>query len=92
MPKGEERELLLEMVELVLQDKSLDIARLREKSAILAACKASLKANDHLSREEIESLLRQLGECASPFTCPHGRPIIVSFSSYELEKMFKRVM
>ena len=92
MPKGEERELLLEMVELVLQDKSLDIARLREKSAILAACKASLKANDHLSREEIESLLRQLGECASPFTCPHGRPIIVSFSSHELEKMFKRVM
>jgi len=92
MPKGEERELVLEMVDLVLQDKSLDIARLREKSAILAACKASLKANDYLSREEIESLLRQLGECASPFTCPHGRPIIVSFSSYELEKMFKRVM
>jgi len=92
MPKGEERDLLLDMVDLVLQDKSLDIAKLREKSAILAACKASLKANDYLSREEIESLLRQLSECASPFTCPHGRPIIVSFSSYELEKMFKRVM
>jgi len=92
MPKGEERELLMEMVDLILQDKSLDIAKLREKSAILAACKASLKANDYLSREEIESLLKQLGECASPFTCPHGRPIIVSFSSYELEKMFKRVM
>lgn len=92
MVKGEERDMLLEMADWVLQDKSLDVAKLREKSAIMSACKASLKANDYLSHEEIASLLKQLGECASPYTCPHGRPIIVSFSTYELEKMFKRVM
>lgn len=92
MPKGEEADLLQEMVDWVLQEKTLDIAKLREKSAIMTACKASLKANDHLSRQEIDSLLDQLRQCANPFTCPHGRPIIISFSSYELQKMFKRVM
>lgn len=92
MPKGEELEILQEITEWVLQDRSLDIAKLREQSAILTACKASLKANDYLSREEIESLLAQLAACDNPFTCPHGRPVIVSFSTYELEKMFKRVM
>jgi len=92
MPEHEVTNLLQEIVDWVLQEKTLDVAKLREKSAIMTACKASLKANDFLTREEIESLLHRLGQCASPYTCPHGRPIIVSFSAYELEKMFKRVM
>jgi len=92
MPRGSESELLKEIVDWVLSERALDVAKLREKTAIMTACKASLKANDHLSASEIESLLRRLAQCSNPFTCPHGRPIIVSFSVYELEKMFKRVM
>lgn len=92
IPRGEETELLQEIVDWVLSEKTLDVAKLREKSAIMTACKASLKANDHLTPAEIESLLDQLALCASPFTCPHGRPIIISFSVRELEKMFKRIM
>jgi DNA mismatch repair protein MutL len=59
---------------------------------MLAACKASIKANQPLTTAEIETLLERLGNTRNPFTCPHGRPIVISFSNYELEKMFKRVM
>jgi len=93
MPKGQELELLEEMTNWLLAErKSVPIGKLREKAAIMCACKASIKANDRISREEGEALLRRLAACAQPYTCPHGRPIIVHFSAYQLQKMFKRVM
>ncbi|SDT55776.1 DNA mismatch repair protein MutL [Paenibacillaceae bacterium GAS479] len=92
-PKGEEQQLVEEMVEWVLREKrSIDIAKLREEAAIMCSCKASIKANDRLSREEGEALLSRLAACQQPYTCPHGRPILVHISVYQLEKMFKRVM
>ncbi|MCA0758541.1 DNA mismatch repair endonuclease MutL [Paenibacillus sp. N4] len=93
MPQGEEQAVLEEMAELVLSErKSIHIAKLREKAAIMCACKASIKANDRMNREEGEALLARLSQCKQPYTCPHGRPIIVHLSGYQLEKMFKRVM
>lgn len=93
MPHGEEQSLLEEMAELLLTErKSIDIGKLREKAAIMCACKASIKANDRMNREEGETLLARLANCNQPYTCPHGRPIIVHLSTYQLEKMFKRVM
>jgi len=74
------------------EKKAVDLAKLREKSAIACSCKASIKANESLSLQEIEALIARLSRCRNPFTCPHGRPVVVSFSKYELEKMFKRVM
>jgi DNA mismatch repair protein MutL len=93
MPQGEEQSLLEEMAELLITErKSIDIGKLREKAAIMCACKASIKANDRMNREEGETLLARLANCKQPYTCPHGRPIIVHLSTYQLEKMFKRVM
>ncbi|WP_314587807.1 DNA mismatch repair endonuclease MutL [Paenibacillus terrigena] len=91
-PEGEAESLIQEMSEWVLQEKSVDIAKLREKSAIMCSCKASIKANQKLTTLEAEVLIERLAACKQPYTCPHGRPIVVSFSTYELEKMFKRVM
>ena len=56
------------------------------------ACKAAVKANMNLDNREIEALIAQMMALENPFTCPHGRPIIVHYSTYEMEKMFKRVM
>ena len=56
------------------------------------ACKAAVKAYDKLSDIEIESLLEQLKGLNEPYTCPHGRPIIISFSKSEIEKKFKRIV
>ncbi|GMK42318.1 hypothetical protein PCCS19_53770 [Paenibacillus sp. CCS19] len=93
LPVGDEQSIIEEMIEWVLQEKrNVDIQKLREKSAIMCSCKASIKANQRLTREESEVLLARLGACRQPYTCPHGRPIVVHISTYQLEKMFKRVM
>lgn len=55
-----------------------------------AACKAAVKANDRLSITEADALIRQMGECDMPFSCPHGRPTIIHLSQSELEKRFGR--
>ncbi|REK77148.1 DNA mismatch repair endonuclease MutL [Paenibacillus paeoniae] len=93
MPQGEEQSLIEEMAELLIEErKSINVTKLREKAAIMCACKASIKANDRMTREEGDALLARLSRCLQPYTCPHGRPIIVHLSTYQLEKMFKRVM
>lgn len=56
------------------------------------ACRSAIKANDKINNLEIKSLFEQMKECKNPFTCPHGRPIIVEISKTEIEKMFKRIM
>lgn len=90
-PDGDEAAVVREMAEWVLKEKTIDLKALREKAAILCSCKASIKANQAQTREAGEKLLERLAACRQPYTCPHGRPIVVSFSTYELEKMFKRV-
>ncbi len=91
-PKGEEQALIEEMAEWVLSERMIDLSKLREKSSILCSCKASIKANQKLTALESDTLLERLAACKQPYTCPHGRPIVISFSSYDLEKLFKRVM
>ena len=58
---------------------------------IMMSCKAAIKANDKISVQEAETLVRDLALCVNPYNCPHGRPTIVKMSRYEIEKMFKRV-
>ncbi|SDE89913.1 DNA mismatch repair protein MutL [Fontibacillus panacisegetis] len=91
-PSGEETAIIEEMAEWVLNERSIDLAKLREKSSILVSCKASIKANQKITPEEANTLIQRLGACKQPYTCPHGRPIVISFSAYDLEKLFKRVM
>ncbi|MDO8225066.1 DNA mismatch repair endonuclease MutL [Bacillus cabrialesii] len=91
-PKGEEAELIEEIIQQVLDSKHIDIKKLREEAAIMMSCKGSIKANRHLRNDEIKALLDDLRSTSDPFTCPHGRPIIIHHSTYEMEKMFKRVM
>ncbi|WP_342541795.1 DNA mismatch repair endonuclease MutL [Paenisporosarcina sp. FSL H8-0542] len=91
-PKGFEEEIVKELVEQVLTSRKTDIKKLRENAAIMMSCKRSIKANHYLTREDMVKLMEDLKHAEHPFTCPHGRPVIVHFSTYEIEKMFKRVM
>lgn len=74
----------------VREDFRLD--RYLDHIAATVACKASVKANDHIELSSMEVLLERLRSCENPFTCPHGRPTIITYSKYDLEKLFKRSM
>ncbi|MDW0115657.1 DNA mismatch repair endonuclease MutL [Sporosarcina thermotolerans] len=91
-PAGEVTSLIEELIEQVLTTRKTDIGKLREETAIMMSCKKSIKANHHLSFNDMEKLLSDLSHAENPYTCPHGRPVLVHFSTYEIEKMFKRVM
>ncbi|WP_437130342.1 DNA mismatch repair endonuclease MutL [Peptostreptococcus russellii] len=54
------------------------------------ACKSAIKANDKISYQEALELVKELELCENPYTCPHGRPIMVKMTKYDIEKMFKR--
>ncbi|NTW71300.1 MAG: DNA mismatch repair endonuclease MutL [Eubacteriaceae bacterium] len=60
-------------------------------SIIMASCKGAVKGNQKLNSLEINQLLKELRNCHMPFTCPHGRPVIITMTRYEIEKLFKRV-
>ena len=75
---------------MVREDFRLD--RYLDHIAATVACKASIKANDHIELSSMEVLLERLRSCENPFTCPHGRPTIITYSKYDLEKLFKRSM
>lgn len=91
-PEGEEEGLIQEMMDWVLNEKAPDITAIREASAIMCSCKASIKANQRITQAEADTLIARLGACKQPYTCPHGRPIVVKFTNHDLEKMFKRIM
>ena len=76
----------------VMLYRRVDIGKLRESVAVMMSCKGSIKANQYINEHEIKELLQSLCYCEQPYTCPHGRPIIVKMTKYEIEKMFKRVM
>ncbi len=85
-------ESLRKIFEIVIREKSFSKEKFNEKVAINLSCKMAIKANDYISLEEAEVLLETLLRCDNPYTCPHGRPTIINYSFYELEKLFKRAM
>ncbi|WP_430534630.1 DNA mismatch repair endonuclease MutL [Listeria rocourtiae] len=92
LPKGEEESTLRDILDEALTKPQVSIHKLREDAAIMMSCKKSIKANHYLTQADMEKLLDTLRDANDPFTCPHGRPVIISYSTYELEKMFKRIM
>jgi len=90
---GYEEEQTRKIIDLIINlNKDFDVIKFRENVAITLACKMAIKANEHISMLEIEGLLKNLVKCDNPYNCPHGRPTIIKFSIYDLEKMFKRAM
>ena len=91
IPKEQAEESIKRIIELIvtLEDK-FDIEKFNERAATMLACKLAIKANQYVSEEELTELLKDLKKCKNPFNCPHGRPTIVFYSNYDLEKMFKR--
>jgi len=90
-----DKDLFLEFVDELTQEISTvrqpGPESVLEKTASLA-CKAAVKANHNFSYEEASALIKELLSLENPYNCPHGRPVIISMSQYELEKKFKRIV
>jgi len=92
LPSNNLEEAIRKIIEIIISKESFDSYKFTEKVAITLACKMSIKANDHITIPDMEYLLDTLRKTDNPFTCPHGRPTIITYSKYELEKLFKRAM
>ena len=91
--EGIEEEFIKEIIDKILfEGKNFDLERFNDSISASLACHASVKANTPLSIEEMENIIEKLSKCKNPYNCAHGRPSIIHYSTYELEKLFKRVM
>ncbi len=90
IPVGEAEEIIREIL-MDLQERHQTTAKdIRQACLATTACRAAIKAGEELNLRQMQILLEELAHTAYPYTCPHGRPTILKFSSDELAKMFKR--
>jgi DNA mismatch repair protein MutL len=86
-PRGVLMDILDEFSE---TERTASIGDKREKMMVSLACKAAVKANRKLKPEEVAALCRDLDQSPYAGTCPHGRPVVITLRTGDLEKMFKR--
>ncbi|WP_414052661.1 DNA mismatch repair endonuclease MutL [Macrococcus animalis] len=84
--------MIQDLIEYLFEHQHVDLNKFREETAIMMSCKKSIKANHYLKYDDMVRLINELAQTNEPYTCPHGRPITIQFTTYELEKLFKRVM
>ena len=88
---GKEEDIVRQIIELILvKEKNFSLEKFNDNLAKMVSCKMSIKANTYIDKASMESLINDLRKCKNPYNCPHGRPSIIHFSIYELERMFKR--
>lgn len=71
-------------------DGQRDLSTLQDEEIIMQSCKAAIKANHRVHHLEVKQMLKDLRDLKDPYTCPHGRPIIIAIHEYEIERKFKR--
>lgn len=91
--EGHEEEVIRKIVDLIVGEKKIvDRVKFNENLVRTIACKMSIKGNTYITLEQMNKLIEELFETDNPYNCAHGRPTIIKFSSYDLDKMFKRAM
>ncbi len=93
LPELSKKDLLMEVIDSLSEEFRHKNAAgsLRDKLASMS-CKAAVKGNSRLSEPEMRALIGELLTLNDPYACPHGRPTIVRWSRYELDKLFKRIV
>ena len=88
--EDKKEDIIRKIVDLIIDKKDFDFDKFNWRLAATTACRMSVMANTYISPEEQEWILENIRYCENPFTCPHGRPTIITYTKYELEKLFKR--
>ena len=76
--------------ELICQKGEFSKEKFIDTTIMSIACHNSVKAHEYLSNEDMQWIVDNVRYCDNPFTCPHGRPTIITYTRDELDKMFKR--
>jgi DNA mismatch repair protein MutL len=92
IPKNLEIEFISDIINHLINNQNISKSIMYESLAKKLSCKKSIKANTFILDSEVKELVNSLKQCEMPYTCPHGRPTLVKISTYEIEKMFKRVI
>ena len=90
VPEENAEDVIRKLMDLIIDKKDFDFDQFVWRMAATAACRMSVMAGDYISIEDQEWILENIRYCENPFTCPHGRPTIITYTKYELEKLFKR--
>lgn len=90
IPDDIAEECIRKVVDIIISKENFDFDQFVWRMAATMACRMSVKANDYLSYDDQIWLLDTLRSCENPFTCPHGRPTIITYTKYDLERLFKR--
>ena len=90
IPEDKSEDIIRKLVDIVIDKGKFDFDQFIWRIAATTACRMSVMAGDYISKEEMEWILENIRYCENPFTCPHGRPSIITYTKYELEKLFKR--
>ena len=86
----ETKEMFLETLDEINSVSRTAKQEIEERFIATVACKAAVKANMALTKEEVDSLMQELLALPNPFTCPHGRPTAIKMSKYDIERKFAR--
>ena len=92
LPANKAEDCIRKIIDIIISTEDFSQEKFIDRVAAGVACKASVRAHEVISITEMEELLEKLRYAKNPFNCAHGRPSIISYSNYELAKMFKRVM
>ena len=92
MKQIDEQMYIETMADQVLHTNKVDLLSLRKEAIATLSCKASVKGNTYLNTDNMQSIVDELMRCDNPYVCPHGRPTMIAYTDYELEKLFKRVV
>lgn len=90
IPEEKSEEIIRKLIDIIIDKGKFDFEKFIWRIAATTACRMSVMAGDYISKEEMEWILENIRYCDNPFTCPHGRPSIITYTKYELEKLFKR--
>ena len=90
IPEDKSNDIIRRLIDLIIEKGEFDMEKFIWRMAATTACRMSVMAGDYISHEDQEWILENIRYCDNPFTCPHGRPTIITYTRYELERLFKR--
>lgn len=92
LPEYALEEAIRKIIDIIITEEDFSELKFSDRVSMTMACKMSIKGNDAITLDDMEYLLNKLIQTDNPYTCPHGRPTIIKYTKYDLEKMFKRAL